>query len=148
MLLTLSTLSSQAQQCRRNIGSDTAISLFTSLDYSKGFEVRGEFDNFYMAMQVESFVIDNKEHLNWGGSLGYLHHFEYFKALAGVRGGFVHLSSGVRPSFGLETEGNLNLFNNIFVGVRVTYDFYMDSTLEEINSKNYSRLFLKVGYRF
>ena len=41
-----------------------SISFYTSLDNSKGFEVRGQFDNFYMGMQVESFVFDNKDHLN------------------------------------------------------------------------------------
>ena len=40
------------------------------------------------------------------------------------------------------------LFYFTFIGPRVTYDLYMDSTLEQINSNNYSRFFLKVGYTF
>lgn len=75
-------------------------------------------------------------------------HFDYYSTYLGIRGGFVQLEGSMKPSFGLEGEINLNLFNNIFVGPRVTYDLYMDSTLEQINSINYSRFFLKIGYTF
>lgn len=148
ILLTLSSIAVQSQQCRSYMGDDMSISFYTSLDYSKGFEFRGEFDNFYMAFQVESFVFDEEDHLNWGGSLGFLKNYENYSLLGGIRGGFVSLKGGMRPSFGLEAEADLNLFNNIFVGVRVTYDLYMNSTLEEVNSSNYSRVFLKLGYKF
>lgn len=64
VLVLIITLNSYSQQCRKDIGSEMSISFYTSLDNSKGFEVRGQFDNFYMGMQVESFVFDNKDHLN------------------------------------------------------------------------------------
>ena len=37
---------------------------------------------------------------------------------------------------------------NIFIGVRGTYDIYMDSTVYEVGTQNYSRFFVKVGYTF
>ncbi len=127
-----------------------SVSLYSDYNLSKGVELRGNFNSWYVAFQRERFTFNNKSHLNWGGSVGVAKEWKHNISLfAGGRLGFVRVeNTSLRPSYGIESEVNYYLSRCIFLGVRGSLDFYMDSTIQEIGTQNYSRVFLKIGYTF
>ena len=133
----------------RHLENTMQVSLYKSIDLGTGLEYRGNFDNWYMAFQFETFAKDDKQHLNWGGAIGFLKHFHNRTSIyGGGRIGFVKVENTSRPAYGLELEADLHVINSIYIGVRGTYDMYMDSTEFEVGSKNFSRVFMKIGYTF
>lgn len=129
------------------------ISAYSSLNFSKGFEIRGEFTDWYMAFQFENFYkeIDgeNMFHFNWGGALGIMRSHRDFNFLGGIRLGLMNIPDDTaKPSYGVELEVDYNISEMVFIGVRGTYDQYLNSTPTEPNSVNYSRVFAKIGLRF
>ena len=61
-------------------GYKYTVSFYSSLNFSKGVEVRGEFETWYLAFQAENFIKEEKFFLNWGFGLGLLketYQFQY-----------------------------------------------------------------------
>lgn len=150
-VLFISTLS--YSQYRRYDDSVT-FSVYSAFKFSKGFEIRGEFGDWYMAFQAENFYKDvegekDMFHFNWGGAIGILRSHRDFNFLGGIRLGLMHIPDDTsKPSYGVEAEVDYNLNENVFIGIRGTYDQYLNSTPTEPNSVNYSRVFAKIGVRF
>lgn len=126
----------------------TTFSAYTDLNYSKGFEVRGEFENWYLGFQAENLYVDKEYALNWGFSIGCYEDLNRFTWLYGIRVGFVVLDSS-NPSFGIETELDYNINESVYIGVRGAYDMYLDSpNVETPQSYSLTRPFIKIGYKF
>ena len=128
---------------------NTSASFYSSTDFSRGFEYRGEWNKMYIALQGESFI--NKDHnfINWGFAIGGVKRYENFDLLGGARVGFIITEKGSKPSFGLETELDYKINEDVFIGVRCAYDIYYDSVTNKVPvSKNLLRGFLKIGYKF
>ena len=148
ILLLFSGISLYSQYYNTN---DYSISFsgYSSLDYSKGFEIRGEFTNWYVAFQGENFVKDKEFHFNWGGALGLMRSYKKLDFFGGVRVGFIHIEDGAKPSFGLELETDYRLSNTFFVGIRGAHDIYFNSPhVTTPNSESFTRLFVKFGLKF
>lgn len=126
----------------------TTFSGFTDFNFSKGVEIRGEFENWYLGFQAENLYIDREQSLNWGFSLGCYEDLNRFTWFYGVRVGFVVLDSS-KPSFGVETELDYNINDNVYIGVRGAYDLYLDSpNVQTPQSYELIRPFIKIGYKF
>lgn len=114
---------------------NTSLSFYSDNTFSKGIELRGEFENWYLSLQGEY----HKEKLNWGFSLGNFNNFNKFTWFYGLKTGFINKN----PNFGAETELDYNL-KNFFIGFRLSYDVILpkeDSNYQKI------RPFLKVGFK-
>lgn len=146
ILLFVNLYSANAQ---RSIDYNYTISFYSSLQFSKGIELRGEFNNWYMSFQSENFLKDQQYFFNWGSAVGLMkqtHNFNYF---GGLRVGFMHVEDGKKPLFGLETEIDYNINESVYIGIRGTYDQYFDSpNIETPTSKEMLRAFVKIGYKF
>lgn len=126
----------------------TTFSAYTALNFSKGFELRGEFEDWYLAFQAENFIKDRDYYTNWGFSLGMIEQINRFYFIYGLRFGFIKTDQN-KPSFGIETELNYNINKDVFVAVRLAYDTYFDSpSIEYPTSYHMVRPFLKIGYKF
>ena len=126
----------------------TTFSAYTDLNYSKGFEIRGEFKNWYLGFQAENLYVDKEYALNWGFSIGCYEDLNRFTWLYGIRVGFIVLD-GSKPSFGVETELDYNINESVYIGVRGAYDMYLDSpNVETPQSYSLIRPFIKIGYKF
>lgn len=132
-----------------NGGDKYAVSFYSSLNFSKGVEVRGEFGDWYLAFQAEKFIKEEKFFLNWGFALGLLKEAYQFQYSGGVRVGFLHIEGAKKPAFGLEAEIDYKINDAVFIGVRAAYDVYLDSpSVEQPNSESLARGFIKIGYKF
>lgn len=129
--------------------SDIKFSVYSSLDFSKGFEIRGDFEDWYMAFQLESFLKNKETFLNWGGSIGIIKEVNSFDYLGGIRAGFMIVDKQSKPSFGLEAEVDYNINENVFIGLRCAYDACLHSPdVETPTSKKMLRGFIKIGLKF
>jgi len=136
-------------QCTGSGGDKYAVSFYTSLNFSKGVEVRGEFETWYLAFQAENFIKEEKFFLNWGFGLGLLKETYQFQYSGGIRVGFIHIQGVKKPAFGLEAEIDYLINDAVFIGVRAAYDVYIDSpSVEQPNSESLARGFIKIGYKF
>ncbi len=127
-----------------------SMSVYSSLSFSQGFELKGNFYDWYIAYQAENLTHNDQNHFNWGFSIGMFKPVEKFNFSGGVRVGMMNMGTirDMRPAYGLEAESTYDLNSNLYLGLRAGYDAYMDSDLdEEYNSENLLRGFLKLGYR-
>ena len=128
---------------------DISFSAYSSLEFSKGIELRGEFEDWYIAFQAENFIKDEDYFFNWGGSVGMLKRTYNFDYTGGIRVGFMVIDGESKPLFGLESEIDYKINESVFIGVRATYDKYFDSpNVETPTSKQMLRGFVKIGYKF
>lgn len=142
LILLFTTIFSYSQEYR------TTFSAYTALNFSKGFEVRGEFYNWYLAFQAENFIKEREYYTNWGFSLGMMEQINRFDFIYGLRVGFIKTGQN-KPSFGIETELDYNINKDVFVAVRLAYDTYFDSpNIEYPTGYHMVRPFLKIGYKF
>lgn len=126
----------------------TTFSTYTAFNFSKGFELRGEFGDWYLAFQAENFIKEREYYTNWGFSLGMMEQINRFDFIYGLRVGFIKTDQN-KPSFGIETELDYNINKDVFVAVRLAYDTYFDSpNIENPTSYHMLRPFLKIGYKF
>lgn len=138
-------------QCSLNRSDQFTASFYSSLQFSKGFELRPEFDDWYLAFQAEQFLKGSDKFFNWGFSVGLIKYVPRtsIKWFGGIRVGFMHVNGPKKPAFGLETESTYPLSENVDLGIRGAYDVYMDSpSMQEPNSESLLRPFVKLIYRF
>lgn len=127
----------------------TAFSAYTSTDYTKGFELRGEFEEWYIAFHAENFIKNKEFNFKWGFALGAFQDINKFTYYYGINLGFLVVEGHSKPLIGLEIELDYNINNNLYVGVRGSYDTYFDSpNVETPKSYTLIRPFIKIGYKF
>lgn len=145
LLLLIISLCSYAQYSDNNF----SVSFYTSMKSSRGAEVRGYYDTWYLSFQAEQFIKEKKNYFNWGFSLGLFNAYDRFTLIYGLRVGFMNIEGDSKPSFGLEAESNYSITEDVFIGVRLAYDIYYDS-LNNYEPEAYEliRPFLKIGYKF
>ena len=132
-----------------NAQYNTSFSAYSDLNFSKGVEIRGEFEDWYIGFQAENYIQDKEYFFNWGFSVGVLKQYENFDMLGGGRVGFITVNNTKKPLFGIETEIDYKISDNFFIGVRGSYDMYFDSpNIETPTSKKVLRGFIKAGYKF
>ncbi len=128
---------------------NTSVSAYTSTNYTKGFEIRGEFENWYIGFNAENFLKDKEFYFGWGFSVGAFKEYNDFTFFGGAKVGFMRVNNNSKPLFGLETEIDYNISENFFIGLRGSVDIYFDSpSVEEPKTITLIRPFIKLGYKF
>ena len=126
----------------------TTFSGFTDFKFSKGVEIRGEFENWYISFQAENFIIEKQYAFNWGFSVGSFENIDRFDIYYGLRVGFLILD-GSKPVYGIEIELDYNIKENVYIGLKCVYDLYLYADeLDTPKSKSIIRPMLKIGYKF
>ncbi|QIG62289.1 hypothetical protein [Tenacibaculum phage JQ] len=125
-----------------------SFSFYTTLELSKGIEIRPEFEDWYMSMYAENFILNKIFHLNWGFAVGLMKKTNYLDYYGGIKLGFINYDRTQKPSYGIEGEIDFKINEDLFIGVRGTYDRYMNSDeYYNVQGIDYSRVFVKIGYK-
>lgn len=123
-------------------------SFYTALDFSRGVEIRGEFEDWYLSFQLENFIENQVSFINWGGSIGMIKSTRDFDFIGGIRVGFMTFDGDQKPAYGIEIESDYKINDRVFIGLRFAHDSYANSTLTEYKHDSLDRVFLKIGYKF
>lgn len=126
-----------------DIGLD--LSKYTTLNNSKGFEIRKSvMEDYYVAFQIERFRKGDYI-LNVGGAVGIRYPVGRFDLMTGLRAGQMEVQYDITSfSYGLETEVDYRITGWLFVGARFSHDAYKDSTC----NRTLARGFFKAGLKF
>lgn len=134
--------------------SSVSGSVYMSNRYSVGFEARAEWDWFYMGFHAEA-LNENKGFnnvdliYNVGASFGVFQNYNNFMFLQGIKIGKVSKDGDLKTSYGLEGEIDYIFNDGFFIGIKGTFDKYKHGeTKGTVETIDYSRLFIKIGFKF
>ena len=134
--------------------SSITASMYTSNRYSIGAEVRAEWDWFYMGFYAEA-LNENKgfEHVSLiydvGASVGVFQNYNNFMFLQGIKLGKISKDGDLKTSYGLEAEIDYIFNDGFFIGIKGNFNKYNHGeTKDTVETIDYSRVFLKIGFRF
>lgn len=123
-------------------------SFYSAMNFSRGVELRGEFEDWYISFQGENFIKKQKEFLNWGFAIGLIKYVGSFDVYGGIRVGFMKFEKRNSPSYGIEIETDYFVTEDVFIGLRYAHDSYANSTLTNFKYDSLDRVFIKIGYKF
>lgn len=115
---------------------------------SKGFEIRKEFNGFYVGLYAENLKQDEVK-FNWGLNAGLSHDLRRFTLFYGANVGLIKNTAYTSEktqnlALGLHTELDYNFNDSFFIGVKLKLDSFHGSEKTEI----LTRPMLKIGYKF
>lgn len=94
---------------------------------SVGLQIRGDFTTWYASIHFEKLKHDNDHLIKTGFSIGKIWSDNNFYYLSGIRFNTIRIDNYLKPSFGLESEINKYITNDIFIGAGVDYNIYWNS---------------------
>ncbi len=111
-----------------------------------GIQLKGDFDTWYAAFNLERLKHDNNTLYQYGFSVGKLWKETQRKYFLGARANIIKIDVYNKPSFGLEAEANQYITHNLFIGLGLTSDIYWNSpNIQTPTSKQITRLNIKIG---
>lgn len=127
---------------------DYKYSIHLGSEYSKGLEIRGEFDNWYMAFYAESMILENKNVSIWGAELGLFNKINDVTILYGFNIGILRAEAS-KPLYGVNLGLDYNVNENFFIGLKLNYSGYLErSDNKEITTEKLFRPMIKIGLKF
>lgn len=123
-------------------------SFYSSMNFSRGAEIRGDFENWFISIHGENFIQDETDFLNWGFAVGIQRKIKRFNFLSGIRVGFIDDFETMCPSYGIEIESDYFITNEVFVAIRYAHDRFLTTNEGQHGVEVLNRPFLKIGYKF